>query len=142
MNFPHMIDWMDEFGMDNLHESHKTYNEDLEKSLSFVQFVKEHYETCKQLWHDEMKNHGRIDVPFDIQEGNIAVEIAKATLAQIINKGLKCNTPRGIIDRDCLAPDHNCAHEIIKELRKTVLPAVQFTLNNLNTISEIRALME
>jgi len=129
-DFPNMVDWMDEFGMNNLHEAHNAWNDEMEEQLSFSDFVNQHYETNKQMWHDDINRGGTLNVPFDA-ECEVAVESAKAIMKRIIECGIESRMVPDLLTEEDLAPDYHCALIVADEFWKTVVPAVTNALNNL-----------
>jgi hypothetical protein len=130
IKFPNLIEFIDEFGLDELHATHKSYVEECDE-ISFSDFVKEHYEGCRQMWEDDMKCLPKsINVSFN-DDGEIALESAKMVMVQIINDALKSKKVREIILKDELAPDYESSTMIVFEFARLVIPAIEEALDKL-----------
>jgi hypothetical protein len=128
--FPTLIEFIDEMGLDELHATHRSYVEECDE-ISFSDFVKEHYEACRQIWEDDMNCVPRsFIVPFN-EDNDITLESAKVVMKDIINDALMNKKVREIILENELAPNYESATMIVFEFRRTVLPAIEKALNEL-----------
>jgi hypothetical protein len=131
IEFPTMIEFIEDVGMESLHESHESYIEDTgEYGKSFSNFVEEMYESHKQMFHDEMNFVKKIG--YNVNDNiDISVEMAKVVLVEIINKAIQKGDVKKIILEEELAPDCGSAMIVALEFRKTVIPAIEKTLRHL-----------
>lgn len=129
--FPTLIEFIDDFGLAELHKTHDSYNEECDE-ISFDDFVKQHYEACKEMWYEDMNSTRLLSVPFD-NDNDICLESAKLTIVEMINKSLKEHQPMRIIQNEELSCDWSCCPSIIYELNNRVLPAIEKALNRLES---------
>lgn len=128
MNFPKFSDWVEETTFKTLHEEHEDWQKVNDEKIDFDTFVKNQYEIEQDMFHDDMVAMRRKPkIEFDM-EGEVDVESAKIVLARIIEKGVRKGLIEQTIDKENLAPDHNCARHILDAFWDVVLPAVEENL--------------
>ena len=131
--FPSMIEYIDDLGLDELHNAHRDEmaEEDPSEQISFSDYVESHYQMAREMWDDEMINIPmKTNVSFDTEK-EIALACAIEVMKTMIDEGLRENRVRDIILTDDLAPDYTSAVCIVDEFRKVVLPAIEKALNEL-----------
>jgi hypothetical protein len=128
INFPTLIDWIDEEGMDDLHNRHNDFNSLIkEAEISFSQFANNEYEHAKQIWIDEIYNGKCINIPFN-EHGDISIESAK----QVINRLIDSDTVGNTITDSDLAPDYHTAIMVNDAFWNVIVPAIKKAINNIN----------
>lgn len=132
IKFPSMIEFIDEMGLDELHNAHKQYDEDNETSTSFSEFVEEHYESLKESWEDDMRYTPKkaLDVKYN-ENIDIELDTAKQVMVAIVNKALANGKPGKIILEEELVPDYFLAYPVLEKFFSMVIPAVEKSLNEL-----------
>jgi len=131
--FPSMIEYIDDLGLDELHNAHRDEmsEEDPSEQISFSDYVESHYQMAREMWEDEMINIPmKTNVSFDTEK-EIALACAIEVMKTMIDEGLREHRVRDIILTDDLAPDYTSAVCIVDEFRKVVLPAIEKALNEL-----------
>lgn len=133
MKFPSMIDWMDEYGMEELHRMHADFNRmvDAPDMLEFSAFVEHQYEESKEQWDDGMNQAKAISVPMDM-DGEVDLENAKQVMVGVVR--MLADEPgiiRSIIENDDLAPDYMCALHVVDRFWDTVVPGIEKALKKM-----------
>lgn len=132
MKFPSMVDWMDEYGMEELHRMHVDFNRmSDEPDLSFSDFVEHQYEENKEEWEDQMNRGKAISVPMHA-DGEIDLENAKQVMVGVVRH--LCENPsiiHKIIDDEDLAPDYMCALHVVDRFWDTVVPGIDLALKKM-----------
>lgn len=132
INFPNMIDWIDERGLEDLHKLHEKFLKDYpNEKILFSDFVKNEYEGEKMQWEDfvyNTKNELRIKDDWN----DTSIESACVIVKEILNKGIKEGMVQKIVVNDELAIDYDTAQVIVDTFFYQVIPTIEKTLNNLD----------
>lgn len=132
IQFPDLIDWMDEMSLEELHSLHKDFEKNFEKKIEFSKFVVDEYESAKTGWVEEMAYSRQIVDGCDPDGADdICLDSAKYIFKRIFDKGVDLNRVSNIICDDELAPDHNCAQVIVDAFWNKIVPAIEKTLKDL-----------
>jgi hypothetical protein len=113
--FPKIVQWIDEIGLNELHEMHNKYKEDCvgdpDENISFADFAEATYEDAFQNWEDEMSTIKKIDFvePLCDSDDDILDHSAKIVIDKIIKIGIGDNLVKDIILNEELAPDAESA---------------------------------
>lgn len=127
--FPTLIEYIEEIGIDNLR---KMYEDEMknEGDVTFTEFVENEYHGAEAMWDDRMSDVKKLNVPFNLEK-EITVASAIEVLVTLVNESLKNDkVPKIILEND-LAPDAHTATYIVDAFNKTVIPAIEKTLNEL-----------
>jgi hypothetical protein len=128
-NFPDLIDWIDDYGIDILHKEHDQYCSDNGSKKSFSAFVNEEYAVAKCLFIEEINRVDHIDIEMNV-DGEIQIESAKLILLRIIERGIDANMIMKIIEQEDLAPDYRCAISIVNAFWDVIIPKIEKALKD------------
>lgn len=132
IQFPNMIDWIDEMSLKELHSLHRDFNQANEEKVDFSKFVEMEYESAKTGWVGEMTYSRQIADGCDPDGADdVCLDTAKYLFKRIFDKGTDLNRVSNIICDDDLAPDHNCALMVAESFWYKVVPAIEKTLKGL-----------
>jgi hypothetical protein len=133
LEFPGLISWIDEVGMDELHKKYNNYLETLgdmsDEEDSFDLFVQHEYSIMKDQWDIDLNFKRDINVYLETNDVEIDVESAKLVLKKILEDHV--DDIRYIIENEELAPDYNSSLAIVEAFWDKIIPAVENAMNNL-----------
>jgi hypothetical protein len=131
IQFPNLVDFMDEYGMNELHAMHKDHQNAIGDYCSFSDFVQGYYEDARDEWSLEMIRNTKIETPVfnDESDVDMSLQMAKECFAKIFNVGDRHITAGRIVETNELAPDHNSAMMVVDTFHNQLIPAIQKFLN-------------
>jgi hypothetical protein len=131
IQFPSLIDFMDEYGMKELHNMHNDHLETFGVNSSFSDFVQVYYNDARDEWNLKRICNVRIKTPEFNDETDIdmSLQMAKECFAKIFNIGDRHITAGQIVETDELAPDHHSATMVVDTFHNKLIPAIQKFLN-------------
>lgn len=131
ITFPNLVNWIEEFGFEELHRMHKDFQKYVSPDISFSDFVNTHYECVKSAYEEDVFRGGAVHFKAD-ENGDASTEMAKEALVTIINKGIEEFNIGTVITENELAPDHNSAQMVVDQFWGNVIPAFEIFLKELH----------
>jgi hypothetical protein len=133
--FPNMIDWINEFGLDELHNEFEKSSKLAEStgmttSISFSSFVDIFYKMKKLEWEHNMRINFRFEEKID-ENGEIDFEIGKYVISSILNHAI-ANDIKDKILKEELCPDYQTAVIIVDVIENTILPKIREALKGVD----------
>jgi hypothetical protein len=132
IKFPSLIEWIDEYGLKELHAMHQDFMKDVEQEISFENFVQQHYESCKEQWIDDMRLiPAKIKYELNNEGDDISLEMAKLVLKEMVNNSINNGEVSRIVLSEDMAPEYNSSVSIINDFFDKVIPAIEKALEEL-----------